>query len=299
MKTTRLLLLGSLFLSIFSTYSFSQDTIQALSYYKISGGNSPNTIDMIDSIKNITVQGDSTVFELHSFVRKDFSSKSSFTAMNGQIIKQRKSGWNGNKRHVVFDFNLQESDTFYYNNGNDTFTLLVDSTSFFRLENNRITKAIYLKAAYLEDSKLFGQVVWIEGIGTLREGFDWVLRRIVDGGYTNVLSICNEGSLVYWAGKPEDFDKSCDFNYLDTYLGIEENTNRNMEIGFFPNPSNGALFFKNEMIGLEYQILDLNGKLRSNGTIRKELDIQDLTSGIYFFQIHKDEKYIYERLIVK
>ena len=152
--------------------------------------------------------------------------------------------------------------------------------------------------AYLEDSKLFGQVVWIEGIGTLREGFDWVLKRIIDGGYTNVLSICNKNSIVYWAGEPEDFGKSCDFNYLDTYLGIENNTSAKQETLLFPNPSKGLFQVNSHLFNANYSIYNLNGKLIKSGVVTEQISF-NTGSGLYFIEIEHNNAIYREKLIVE
>lgn len=105
MKTIRLLLLGSLFLSIFSTNAFSQVEIQNLNYWKFWSGNSPNTFSYKDSLKVISSNEDSTVFRVKQYRINELIGESIFLYKDKKIINT------SNHDTVIFDENLIKGDT--------------------------------------------------------------------------------------------------------------------------------------------------------------------------------------------
>lgn len=76
--------------------------------------------------------------------------------------------------------------------------------------------------------------------------------------------------------------------YLDSELGTNEIMAHN-PISIYPNPSNGTFFInsKNALVGKEFKIYDLTGKLISSGFInqKQELNLNHLNQGIYVLKL--------------
>jgi hypothetical protein len=287
MKTIRLLLLGSFFLTHLSFLAFSQQ-LEKHKTYIFQTENGPDTYSSIDEVKSISEVGDSILMEIEHDNELRKRVKDSLWSYENKIYMHDV---------LLYDYNLQVGDSFTshdYLYPMKVLTYVVKSIDTVIGYNGEKIKRWHLKHEY-------DWLTWHMNYGEKSQG--WFYRPQINAliGTYKVLAICKRDTLVYWRDSifPRAATPSCDFNYLDTYLGIDENANRNMEIGFFPNPSNGVLFFKNEMIGLEYQIIDLNGKVKSSGSISVGIDIQHLTPGIYLLQIQHEEKYIHERLIVR
>ena len=105
MKVIRLLLLGSLYLSIFSTNSFSQVEIQNLKYWKFSFEDGPNTSSFKDSVKVILSNGDSTIFSVKQYRISEFIGESILLYKDKKIINTT------NHHTLIFDENLKMGDT--------------------------------------------------------------------------------------------------------------------------------------------------------------------------------------------
>jgi len=67
----------------------------------------------------------------------------------------------------------------------------------------------------------------------------------------------------------------------------------------YPNPTDGILYFKSDLNGLEYQIFGLDGRIKLSGILNNEIDIQNFPSGIYFIKISTEDSILNERFIIR
>ena len=286
MKFIRLLLLANLLMLSFPFLAHSQQ-IEKHSIYIFQTENGPNTYSSTEKVVNVNEIGDSTLIKIQ---RKDISGDYSVDS----LVQHENKIFYKNKVH--YDYNLEKGDTFWIRE-----KTIEDSNIFYIVKavdtivgnNGEKIKRWQLKHEY-------DWLTWHKNYGEANQGWFYLPLYNALIGTSTVLAICKQDSLVYWresvlyAATP-----SCDFDYLDTYLGIEPNTNKKQVIEFFPNPSRGFLTFNNDLFGLEYQIIDMNGKVKTSGTIRREIDIQDIAPGVYILQIQEDKYFSYDRLIIK
>ncbi|MFA8450167.1 MAG: choice-of-anchor J domain-containing protein [Bacteroidales bacterium] len=78
-------------------------------------------------------------------------------------------------------------------------------------------------------------------------------------------------------------------------VGIDE-LNVNSDLSVYPNPANDALniMFKNNTVNGQYYIYNVNGVLVKSGNVSGEsskIDLQDITSGVYFIKVIDSESY--------
>jgi len=286
MKTIRLLLLGSIFLSIFSMSSLAQVEIVNLNYWKFWSGWSPNTYSYKDSVKVISRNEDSTVFRVKQYRINEFIGESILLYKDGKIINT------SNRDTVIFDENLKKGDTLSFKYDSYLIDSLLDTVLL-----DGISRKMWKMHALNTDEWYF-PATWIEGIGEIKQGFNW--NPIVStADIESIAAVCNGDSLVLW--KPFSFpngpDPSCDFKYLDTYLGIDENANRNMEI--YPNPANKQLFINGFITGqkLMYNIYQTDGKLAQSGSTVGVIDIGLLPKGLYIIKASNGSQNLQSRFV--
>jgi len=115
-----------------------------------------------------------------------------------------------------------------------------------------------------------------------------ILFRIV---FHSDAGVAEEGMIV------DDF-------IIDGTLGIEDIENENFTI--YPNPSKGIinLVFKEPTNTLHFNVFDVTGKIvyskeTSQFSNKHELNLTQLSSGIYFLEVENDSKRITKKLIIK
>lgn len=283
MKMLRLTLF-CLSASLTSLTSFAQVELQDLNYWKISmGANSPNTLSYKDSLSVLSKRPDTTVFVIKSFKISQFLSSDTFL-YTGRIIY-------GDT--IIFNENLNKGDTFFAADR----SLIINEVKDTTLKDGVSRKMWKMRS--IEFNWYYAN--WIQGIGDLGQGMNWDPMVFIDGETPTIASICNGDSLLHW--KPFSFpggpDPSCDFSYLDTYLGISEQFRSDISSSFYPNPTDGKLFFQNELNGLEYRIFSLDGKMKLSGILNNEIDLQHFQAGIYFIKINIEDSFLNERIIIR
>tara|TARA_R110000868_G_scaffold104078_9_gene286247 strand:+ start:432 stop:1079 length:648 start_codon:yes stop_codon:yes gene_type:complete len=83
--------------------------------------------------------------------------------------------------------------------------------------------------------------------------------------------------------------------------GVEKQTALN-EINFYPNPSNGILFFNQTFTGktLNYELIDIKGRAVRQGDLNgNKLNFTDVEKGIYFLRIIESGKTSVKKVILK
>ncbi|MBI1185670.1 T9SS type A sorting domain-containing protein [bacterium] len=283
MKIVRLTL-SCLLASLTSIASFAQVEIQDLNYWKFSiGANSPNTSSYKDSLNVISKSRDTTVFIINSYRIAEYLSTDTFLYTGSVIYGDS----------VIFDENLAKGDTFFSVDR----SLIINEVKDTTLNDGVLRKMWKMRSIEFN----WYHASWIQGIGELRQGMNWNPMVFIDAGPATVASICNGDSLILWQpfSYPGGPDPSCDFDYLDTYLGMNKPSGSDISSGFYPNPTDGKLFFKNDFNGLQYQIFGSDGRVKLSGILNNEIDLQNFPSGIYFIKITQEDSILNERLIIR
>ena len=75
-------------------------------------------------------------------------------------------------------------------------------------------------------------------------------------------------------------------------VGLAEKENVK-KLSIYPNPVRKHLFFNEQLIGAEWEILNLSGRLVKNGRLAKnQMNCSELKSGVYLLKlIHQNELY--------
>jgi hypothetical protein len=211
---------------------------------------------------------------------------------NGQIIKL--SG----KKRLIFDENLSVGDTIFFGNYYHSYRIIdVKDTT---LKDGVVRKTWNMLANV--GSPWYYPATWIQGIGEKRQGFNW--NPVVSTApIPHIIAICNDDSLIVWYPYfyPDIVTPSCDFDYLDTYLGINPTATKSMDCSLYPNPADDGLTL--DLGGLaggpitEVAILDLEGKAQTGFTFRQEgtgrlgfYHLEGLAAGSYLIQLRIDNQ---------
>ena len=285
MKIIRLLLLGSVIILGIVQLAIAQPD-EEFSYWKFWSGNSPNTLSIKDSISNIKIEDDSTSFILSSFQINAFVSQDTI------VFKDYKYYNQSQKNKLIFDESLKTGDTIVF----EYEKYLIDTLKDTTLLDGKSRKLWKMHA--ILNSGWFYPANWIEGIGEIRQGFNWITNAGT-ASLPIVAAICNSDSLIYW--KPfmsRQVTPSCDFDYLDTYLGITDNA-RKSNLTIYPNPSQHFLNFDVELNNASYKIYNTNGQLLQEGNIQQQVNIASLPNGLYFIEVLKDNTVIRQKFVNK
>lgn len=89
--------------------------------------------------------------------------------------------------------------------------------------------------------------------------------------------------------------------YNDFSSGISENKVEESSIQFYPNPSKGLLYFKNDFRNTDkpFKVTDLTGKLVYQGNITNDpVNLTDLNNGLYILKVWTGEKYVSGKIII-
>ncbi len=186
----------------------------------------------------------------------------------------------------VYDFSLQENDTFLYTKYNTKLVVKVDSIRD-SLINSYVRKIFYVSNYYQEDTSFKIPEIWIEGIGSL----DGLLRDnyyFYVGNYNWRTTLC-----VYKDNEIQYHDtaySSCYYNV--TLESIFTNNARYKKIAISPNPV-GNYFTLNtkERKTKKIIIYDIFGKIVRQQKIDTEnrIWVNNLKKGIYFINIQTNK----------
>ena len=87
----------------------------------------------------------------------------------------------------------------------------------------------------------------------------------------------------------------------DSSIGLEEESNKSLEISIYPNPAKEFIFVDGLKGKARFTIYTINGKAQLSGFIEDntEINILSLSSGIYIIGIQTESDFITEKLIIK
>jgi hypothetical protein len=287
MKTIHLLLLGSIVLFLFPFYSFSQE-IGKHKIYIFQREFGPNTYSSIDEVKSISEVGDSILMEIEHDNEIGNRVKDSLWSYENKIYIHDV---------LLYDYNLQVGDSFISNDfliPTQTFTYVVKSIdTIIGINGEKIARwQLKHKSDWL---------TWHKNYGEKMQG--WFYRPWLNAmiGTNDVLAICKQDTLVYWRDSvfPKSATPSCDFEYLDTYLGIKPTASKSMDCGLYPNPTSGSL-----TVALPagdghwvYQITDATVRMLQQGSLSREqhqIPTHALPVGVYQLHLHNIKNQYYE-----
>src|SRR5699024_6609468 len=100
----------------------------------------------------------------------------------------------------------------------------------------------------------------------------------------------------HWSGAVESSDAEITLNedtylkanFIDEDMSTEEENLTNFSL--YPNPTEGMVYIQSKMDFEEFNIFDLQGRIIKSGKItNNSVDLEDLSSGIYFLHLQTNE----------
>lgn len=144
----------------------------------------------------------------------------------------------------------------------------------------------------------------IEGITTLDT------LNIKNGSVTNLFSLFYTQNIKYACvdNIASEYNAFGTFTamYQDTLpsincvtLSITGKLDEKISIDIFPNPTNGLIEFKTNNKIIELQIFNIIGaSVFQTKNVGNSIDISNLNSGVYFFKVRVNDKYVIKRVIM-
>ena len=114
-----------------------------------------------------------------------------------------------------------------------------------------------------------------------------------------------ESVLIEWPSGIVDFIENVDINTQHIFVEGENLGGSDFEfdqINLYPNPATSVLnFSKNNIEGTSVRVIDSNGKIILNTTIssNNSINVESLSSGIYFVQLEVESKKVSHKFIKK
>ncbi|MCF8308721.1 MAG: T9SS type A sorting domain-containing protein [Bacteroidales bacterium] len=250
--------------SITNTYQFEGDTnINNLTYQKLF----------------VAADSACTDWQLHTVMRENASGK-----------VYRYSDYTGEE--LVYDFELQENDTFEGSYYGAPIELTVDSVDMITLENGEVRKRMILTSNFYS-----GEEIWIEGVGSLN-GLDFVGYNMMTADHWYELNCYTENDTLKYDNPNYE---SCFY----TTVGMDE-TVSNHEFSVSPNP------FKQQLIvdidSHDNKVFDIK-LINPQGIVVLEklsvrtgkhiLTVQSLEKGIYLLQLYGNGGLVATKKLIK
>jgi hypothetical protein len=172
---------------------------------------------------------------------------------------------------ILYDFNLLPKDTFRTIRESEIIKYIVINTSTISLSNNAIRKSLLLRCADDPDGHNYGDIIWIEGIGSMR-GFESPPNTC----FTDWATIFNchyiNGNIIYM--NPESSD--C---FPVTTVDISTS-----HIKIIPNPTNRVIEIVSNVNFDKTVIYDLMGRTLFSQSNTNIMDISGLQNGSYIIE---------------
>jgi len=198
---------------------------------------------------------------------------------------------NSGTEKLYYDFSLDIGDTLPEYLGCTTpiyECVIVEDITYKKMLNGEDRKVWHLS---YNDSDI--KELWIEGMGS-NCGVIFPVSASLVGETTELLCVHENNVLLYndnfWGGGV------C---YKSSWLSMANDLDRYINI--FPNPANKLLHIKlNENIIINaISLINIQGQVvRSYETATTQLDVSDITEGIYFIKIYTLEGNIIKKVII-
>lgn len=193
------------------------------------------------------------------------------------------------EEYLLYDFSLEEGDTFIGSFNGCTISLPVQSVDSVTLNNDEKRKRISFET-YATDE------IWIEGIGSLNGLLNPGYYQCIADVYYELLCYKEDGVLIY----DNPYYESCYINTVDI-----DNLDNTLSFKVTPNPFKNSLHIDfNYSSTNEYEIHLLN----LQGTILRLIEIQsgnrtistsEIPSGMYFIQLFENGKLMNSKKLMK
>jgi len=147
---------------------------------------------------------------------------------------------------------------------------------------------------------------------------DWgiQIREVRSGtGYSHMSSLIAhfglgtsteiDSVLIEWPSGIVDLIENVDINTQHVFVEGENLGGNDVEfdqLNLYPNPTTSILnFSKNNMVGVTARIVDSNGKIVFNTTVstNNSINVESLTSGVYYVQLEVENKNVSYKFIKK
>lgn len=256
--------------SILETFFFSGDTlINNLTYNKLR----KNSVDLLDTTVN-----DTTIYA--ASLREDNTTRKTYIIYPNDTLEK-----------LIYNFSLNSGDTTtFFNNVTGWQKGILDSIDYIEI-NNICTKRFFIKDSLNNEGWID---LWIEGIGSLH-GLIYPGVNFVDyGPYLTLWYVIENQDTI--------FQNS---NIIQCITGIHEYPFQKINIDLYPNPFNAYTLIEFENHKKEKHTLTLYNSLGqlvrqidniTTGQIRIERN--NLTNGLYFFQLRTDSEIIGNRKFI-
>ena len=257
----------------------------------------PDTVLKPPSYERFTVNGEDTIIngktynKLYMFYNNEFNLNNSIyiggiREENKKVylfcdsaIHEGKSFYSSySNEHIIYDFNLNVGDTFYYENKNieQAYKIVTNIDSI--LIDNTYRKRFYF----------YNLPFWVEGIGNIFEGFLYNGPTPIGAYHNEFICFIKNDSVLYHNNNNN--------NCLPT--SIKHLFDKQMCA--YPNPSVNYINFKIEYNYNDITIYNINGKkvCKINVKNKNIVTIKNLTSGIYIYQLSSDNKLTTGKFII-
>ena len=216
---------------------------------------------------------------LQNFMREDEDKK---------VWYKRNSG---SEEKLYYDFSLEIGDTIPEDIGEQLYfepAVIVEDISYITMQNGEKHKMLHL--SILCSGYPSHKEYWIEGIGSSL-GVLFPITGMLVGGYTRLLCVHENNELLF----NTNFWREC---YKDGSNGI---TVYNHSINIFPNPAVGMLYINmNESMKINgISLINTQGQtVRFYEFTAPQLDISNLSKGLYFIKLSSSEGDIIKKIII-
>jgi hypothetical protein len=224
----------------------------------------------IDSMMVLTQMGDTTYF----VSRRNPPNLNYYLKVLDRVFEITSS----KDTTLVYDYSLNEGDSFYYKKGNTTF--YVDSVRDVPLLNGKYYRHWYLHHNMWQKANL----IWIKDLGEIFYGWDYFLSTVQTNVGGGIVSICTNNEVVYWSSKliqEPGFPISPDCNYEQIRRNVSVSLPGLTRMKLYPNPARDYLCISGDP-SVTYSIYDGLGTMVLEGIGAAEIDISNLPMGIYF-----------------
>lgn len=188
----------------------------------------------------------------------------------------------------LYDFKLKVGDRFQLP---DSFGMaVVVNVDEFVFNDGGIRKRITLQHELSENQALYGDLIWVEGIGALNAPFfyydDWK----------------NKSKSFVTCYFDRGLKKYHHVQSLDCRVSSIDNATHTTKIFLYPNPSSGIIYLVNPSNNdlSHVEIYDITGKYIGQKVIENnQIDILSLQSGMYMVKIYDEKNLISNQKIIK
>ena len=196
---------------------------------------------------------------------------------------------NSGTEQLYYDFSLEIGDTLPNNIGYGcSYPIIVEDITYKIMHNGeerRVWHLLYSFAGHTE--------YWIEGIGSNFGVLEPTSAELV-GLYTELLCVHENGKLIF---NENGYLGTC---YKGGTNGINDYDKNQIHI--YPNPAKGVLYVEiNEnMSTTRISLINIQGQIvKCYEATATQLDISDITEGIYFIKLSSLKGNIIKKVIIK